>query len=274
MNISGIGQSIAESYNNEIGSLAASVERASKGTKYNKLSDGPNEKIQFDKAMARISAVGSVFSNIQQAYSAAQTASWGYGEISGLLGRINELASMSSADREIPYSRSDLQTKVDEHVTEIDRIAQNTEFNNIKLISGASNLQLKVQVTPDKGGTHTMTFVPATKTALGISSLNVRTQSSATSALTTISNALDTVGQGLAYMGGSEQALQAFINGESIAVEGVINFADSANGADPGTAAKDVALDVIQQNASYAVTSKESSLRVAVNKFFLESVMS
>jgi flagellin len=78
--------------------------------------------------------------NAEDGISTVQTAEGALAEVQDMLQRINELAVKSANGTNSDTDRSYIQNEVDQLVTEIDRVAQTTKFNETYLLKGNSSL--------------------------------------------------------------------------------------------------------------------------------------
>jgi flagellin len=78
--------------------------------------------------------------NAEDGISSVQTAEGALAEVQDMLQRINELAVKSANGTNSESDRSYIQNEVDQLVTEIDRVAQTTKFNETYLLKGDDSL--------------------------------------------------------------------------------------------------------------------------------------
>ena len=117
-------------------SQAKSTEKLSSGYKINRAADDAAGLSISEKMRKQIRGLTQASSNAQDGISAVQTAEGALNEVQDMLQRMNELAvkaangTMSKDDREY------VQNEVDQLVTEIDRVAETTKFNETYLLKG------------------------------------------------------------------------------------------------------------------------------------------
>ncbi|MAP90710.1 flagellin, partial [Candidatus Poribacteria bacterium] len=75
--------------------------------------------------------------NVQQGNNMLQTAEGAMNEIGNILGRMRELAVQSASDTVTQDDRSSIDLEFDQLRSEINRIANSTEYNNTKLVDGS-----------------------------------------------------------------------------------------------------------------------------------------
>ena len=118
------------------GSQAKATEKLSSGYKINRAADDAAGLAISEKMRKQIRGLTQASSNAQDGISAVQTAEGALTEVHDMLQRMNELAvkaangPMSESDREA------VQSEVNQLVTEIDRVAITTKFNETYLLKG------------------------------------------------------------------------------------------------------------------------------------------
>ncbi len=117
-------------------SQAKATEKLSSGYKINRAADDAAGLAISEKMRKQIRGLTQASSNAQDGISAVQTAEGALTEVHDMLQRMNELAvkaangPMSESDREA------VQSEVNQLVTEIDRVAITTKFNETYLLKG------------------------------------------------------------------------------------------------------------------------------------------
>ena len=89
--------------------------------------------------LASLRAAGN---NVSQATSILQIADGGFAQIGEVLNRMQTLAASSQSDQISATERGFLNTEFQSLLSEIDRIADSTEFNGIELLGGAASLDV------------------------------------------------------------------------------------------------------------------------------------
>lgn len=115
---------------------AKSVEKLSSGFRINRAGDDAAGLAISEKMRGQIRGLDQASRNSQDAISLIQTAEGALNESHAILQRMRELSVQSANDTNLDADRTVIQSEVDELVSELDRIANNTEFNEKKLLSG------------------------------------------------------------------------------------------------------------------------------------------
>ncbi|WP_193583176.1 flagellin N-terminal helical domain-containing protein [Laribacter hongkongensis] len=132
--------------------MSTTLQRLSSGLRINSAKDDAAGLAISDRMTSQIRGLDQARRNANDGVSLAQTAEGALSEIGSNLQRIRELAVQSANATNTSDDRKALQGEMDALVSEIDRVAGNTEFNGIKLLNGGFTGQ-KFQVGANSGQT-------------------------------------------------------------------------------------------------------------------------
>jgi len=113
-----------------------SIARLSSGYKINTSEDNPVGRAISNKLKMQINSLERSIQNASDGVSIVQTAEGALGEIHAMLERMTELAVQGSTDTYTDYDRTAIQNEIDQILDEIDRIAQDTDFNERPILDG------------------------------------------------------------------------------------------------------------------------------------------
>ena len=133
-------------------SLATSLERLSSGLRINSAKDDAAGLAISERFSAQIRGLNQGVRNANDGISLSQTAEGALAEVTNNLQRIRELAVQSANSTNSTSDRNTLQSEVAQLVAEIDRVSNNTKFNNISLLDGTFTAQT-FQVGANSGET-------------------------------------------------------------------------------------------------------------------------
>nr|WP_325184524.1 flagellin [uncultured Oscillibacter sp.] len=125
-------------YNTNTSALAKNLEKLSSGYKINRAGDDAAGLAISEKMRAQITGLNAAQKNVKDGISLVKTAEGAMQEIQDMLNRMDYLATQSANgtyDNEV--DRANLQKEVDALKSEIDRIADSSNFNGIKLLDGS-----------------------------------------------------------------------------------------------------------------------------------------
>ena len=131
--------------------LANSTEKLSSGYRVNRAADDAAGLSISEKMRGQIRGLNQASSNAQDGQSLIQTAEGALGEIHSVLQRMRELVVQASNDTNVSADRKAIALELHALTSEIDRIASQTEFNTMKLLSGGfQNKGLQVGANGDQ----------------------------------------------------------------------------------------------------------------------------
>ncbi len=116
--------------------LSKSMQRLSSGLRINSAGDDAAGLGISDRMTSQIRGLNQAARNANDGISLAQTAEGALQESTNILQRMRELAVQSANDTNTDADRKSLQAEVGQLTSELDRIANNTTFNNKKLLDG------------------------------------------------------------------------------------------------------------------------------------------
>ena len=117
-------------------SQAKSTEKLSSGYKINRAADDAAGLSISEKMRKQIRGLTQASNNAQDGISAVQTAEGALTEVHDMLQRMNELAVKAANGTNSSDDRTYIQNEVDQLVSEIDRVAETTKFNETYLLTG------------------------------------------------------------------------------------------------------------------------------------------
>ena len=121
---------------------ARTAERLATGLRINRASDDSAGMAVSERLRNQVRGLGQASRNAQDAIGLVQIAEGAMAETHRLLGRMRELAVQASNDTLSSSDRANLQTEVNQLVSEVDRIASATNFNGINLLDKNSAVSL------------------------------------------------------------------------------------------------------------------------------------
>ena len=125
------------SYGSAQAGLEKNIERLSSGLRINKAADDAAGLAISDRMNNQVRGMQHANRNVQQGNNLLQTAEGAMNEIGNILGRMRELAVQSASDTVSSDDRSSIDLEFDQLRSEINRIANSTEYNNTKLVDGS-----------------------------------------------------------------------------------------------------------------------------------------
>jgi flagellin len=208
-NISALNTHRQLAFNNT--QTAKNLEKLSSGFRINRAGDDAAGLAISEKMRGQIRGLEMASKNAQDAISLIQTAEGALTETHAILQRMRELAVQAANDTNVSADRTAIQSEINQLVSELDRIAQNTEFNTQKLLNGSFNGKV-FQIGANSGQSITLSITNMGSTSLSVNSLSVSTASKAQNAITKINNAIETVSTERSKLGAVQNRLEHTIN--------------------------------------------------------------
>ena len=196
-------------------SLSRSFERISSGLRISRAADdaaglGVAENLRAQQTSATVAA-----RNTNDGISAITVAEGATNEVGNLLVRMRELAVQSSSETLGATERGYAQSEFASLQSEVDRIANVTEFNGTKLADGSTaSLNIQVGTNNTADDRIEVGFSDMRSATLGVDTANtaVDTAANAQTAIDDIDAAISTVNSARASYGASENRLGSALN--------------------------------------------------------------
>ena len=117
--------------------MQTSMERLSSGMRINSAADDAAGLAVANKMTSQLSGIKMAIRNSQDGISLVQTAEAGMGEITNMILRMRELAVQMENGIYTAKDRDNAQLEVNALLSEIDKIATNTRFNDVAVLDGS-----------------------------------------------------------------------------------------------------------------------------------------
>src|SRR5690606_6011705 len=221
-------------------SMNKAIERLSSGLRINRAADDAAGLSISEKMRVEIRGLRQAVRNAQDGISLVQTAEGALNEVHGILQRMNELSLQGANGTLSQDDQVAVEAELKQLVEEIDRIANTTGFNGIKLFNGgATGVTVELQIgsgtsaaevlsiniqgisTADIGNTGgTVTSLNAAVTALGTAiSGGTGVEQAFRDVVDSVVQAVKDVSQIRSSLGAYQNRLEHTINNLNVAVE-------------------------------------------------------
>lgn len=266
-NMSSMFASRMESLNTK--ALQNSSEKLSSGLRINSAKDGASELSISEKMRSQIRGLNQASRNVSNGVSLLQVAEGWMQSTTDILQRMRELAVQSANGIWDDESRMQIQTEVEQLVSEVDRISQIAEFNGMTLLSGRfAEDGIKLQVGANADQNFTVKLADMSATALGLKgagqdgteqSISLADPDSANMALATIDEALKTVNKNRADIGASMNRMEMTKKGIDIASENISASESRIRDADIAKTITEHVRNQILQQSSISLLSQANT---------------
>lgn len=205
--------------------LDQSLERLASGYRINKAGDDAAGLAISERLRAKIRGLQVAQRNANDGISLVQVAEGGLNEIQNILVRMRELGVQAASDTIGPAERGYLDNEYQALKSEVDRIANGTDFNGTNLLDGTGG-SLDIQV--NTGGDNILgvdrisydaSRADANTDKIGIADLAISTKDGAQKSLAKVDAALDYISSLRGDLGAMQNRLISTINNIGISVE-------------------------------------------------------
>ena len=195
------------------GQQAKSTEKLSSGYKINRAADDAAGLAISEKMRKQIRGLTQASSNAQDGISLVQVAEGAMAEVHDMLQRINELSVQAANGTSTSTDKGNINDEIQQLKTEIDRVAQSTDFNTMKLLDGnfTETLQVGAENKSEQQISITIDSLAASKVGkdnINISTLSCSTASDAKTAIDTVKSAIDSLSKSRSYLGAMQNRLE------------------------------------------------------------------
>jgi flagellin len=241
--------------------LNSSFRRLSTGLRINSAADDAAGLAISERLRSRIRSLDQAQRNANDGISLAQTAEGSLDEVSSILVRLRELAIQASNGT---ISTTDKDTLEEEFATlksEIDRIANSTEFNGIKLLDGsATQTSFQVGVGNDNAVNQiTVALQDVNIASLSIQNSSVNGAGSTSAAIADIDTTINTISSLRGKLGAAQSRLSSAVTTLGVSSENLSAANSRIRDVDFAFETANLTRNSILQQASIAVLAQANN---------------
>lgn len=155
--------------------LGTAIERLSSGLRINSAKDDAAGQAISNRFTANINGLSQASRNANDGISLAQTTEGALNEINDNLQNIRRLTVQAQNATNSESDRKSIQDEIDQRLSEINRISEQTEFNGVKVLS--KDQTLSIQVGANDGQTIEINLHEMSSTTLGMDGFDVNNMS-------------------------------------------------------------------------------------------------
>jgi flagellin len=244
------------------GNQAKSSEKLSSGYKINRAADDAAGLAISEKMRRQIRGLNQASDNAQDGISAVQTAEGALQEVQDMLQRMNELGVKAANDTLTSKDRSYIQQEINALVSEIDRTASVTEFNNQKLLDGTfKNKKLQVGSETEAKNQITVSITAMGASAIGVAtgSVKVDTHDNAKLTISNVKKALESVSTMRSDLGAMQNRLEHTI-------KNLDNIAENTTSAESQIRDTDMAEEMVRYSNNNILAQAGQSMLAQANQ--------
>ncbi len=244
-------------------SLTKSTEKLSSGYRVNRAADDAAGLAISEKMRRQVRGLNQAVRNAQDGISMAQTAEGAMNEVHDMLQRMNELATQAANGSLQSEDRGYIQMEVNQLVSEINRVATTTTFNERKLLQGSLKDGVALQVGAEGTVSNTITIKIASLTAkgLGVSGLKVSGKTGSVAR-----KSMDTIKKAIAILNGQRATIGAVQNRLEHTVNNLNNVVENTTAAESQIRDTDMATEMVKYSNSNILQQAGQSMLAQSNQ--------
>ena len=240
--------------------LSDNFSKLSSGLRITKAADDAAGLAVSESMRADIRSLAVAVRNTNDGISVVQTGEASLGEIGSALSRMRELAVQSSSAVLQSAERVYLNSEFVALRTEIERIADVTEFNGLKLSNGVTtSVDVQVGIRNTTNDRITVTLQDADTTALGINATAINSATAAQAAITLMDTAIDSNNLKRSAYGAVQNTLTSALHNLESYSENLVAAESRIRDVDFAAETADMTRNSIFQQAGVAVLSQANT---------------
>lgn len=244
-------------------SMNKSLEKLSSGQRINRAGDDAAGLAISENLKAQIKGLGQAERNAEDGISLVQIAEGALGEVSNILIRLRELSVQAASDTIGGTERKFLNVEFEQLTSEVDRIANSTEFNRVPLLNGTGavfDIQIGTRNDPISDRlTFDASSADVNVAALGLNLASVSDKISAQNSLTSIDQAIISVSGIRADFGALQNRLQSTVNNIQVSIENLAAANSRVRDTDVAAETAELTKQNILMQAGTSVLSQANS---------------
>lgn len=244
--------------------LARSTEKLSSGYRVNRAADDAAGLSISEKMRGQIRGLEQASTNAEDGQSLIQTAEGALSEIHSVLQRMRELTVQASNDTNVSADRKAIAKEVRALTSEINRIATQTQFNTMGLLSGGFKNK-KLQVGANTNQTISITISSMTAAKLGVSATVIAKVISSSTGKD-ITKLITTVNTAITKVSTQRSALGALQNRLDHTIANADNMAENLQSSESKIRDVDMADEMVSYSASSILQQAGQSMLAQANQ--------
>lgn len=245
--------------------LANSTEKLSSGYRVNRAADDAAGLSISEKMRGQIRGLDQASTNAQDGQSLIQTAEGALSEIHSVIQRMRELTVQASNDTNVSADRTAIGLELQALSSEIDRIASQTEFNTMKLLSGGFSNKV-LQVGANASQTIRFSISAMSSAALGITVSAIASNVKGKVAGSAISPLISTVNKALSLVSQQRSKLGALQNRLDHVIANADNMSENLQSSESKIRDVDMADEMVNYSAKSILQQAGQSMLAQANQ--------
>jgi flagellin len=245
-------------FGNANAAQSKSMEKLSSGQRINRAGDDAAGLAISEKMRGQIRGLDMASKNAQDATSLIQTAEGALNETHSILQRMRELAVQGGNDTNTADDRGEIQKELNQLMSEIDRISNNTEFNTMTLLDGSFSGTF--QIGANSGQIITLDIGTMSSTGLfGSTAISVKTNALSSTSINVIDSAIASISGERSKLGALQNRLEHTINN-------LDNASENLTAAESRVRDVDMAKEMMQQTKASILSQASQAMLAQANQ--------
>ena len=233
-----------------------SIEKLSSGQRINRAADDAAGLAISEKMRAQLSSLEVAKRNVQDGISLVQTAEGAMDEIHSMLNRMRELTVQASNGIYTDEDRGNIQLEIAELISQIDDIANKTNFNGVELLKGGGDIDIQAGIK--EGDTITLKEVDVTAATLQIDGIDISNGIQG-GELESLDDAINAVSVARSTLGASQNRLEHTMNS-------ITNYHENLTAAESRVRDVDMAKEMAEFSKNQALMQAGVSIASQANQ--------
>lgn len=241
--------------------LTKNFEHLSSGLRITKAADDAAGLAVSEQMRSQLGSLRQAMLNTNDGISIVQTAESSLAEVAGNLMRMRQLAVQSANGVLQAQERGYINTEFDALKTEIDRIANVTEFNGLALSNGAiTSVTIQVGINNVAANDRIVVNLQDANIAqLGLTANNVNSAATAQAAISAIDTALDSINTNRSAYGAAQNSLSSALHNLESYTENLVAAESRIRDVDFAAETADLTRNNVFQQAGVSVLSQANT---------------
>ncbi len=241
--------------------LQANFRRLSTGLRISTASDDAAGLAISERFRAQVRSTNQAVRNAQDGISLTQTGEGALNEVSSILIRMRELSIQASNGTVSTADRTTLNEEFTDLINEIDRIAQSTTFNGVRLLDGTGSTITFQVGTGTTSGIDTIQLSTSNTLAstLGLATLDIGSAGSPTLAISRLDSAINTVSSVRGQFGAAQNRLSTTIANLQIQAENLSAAESRIRDVDVAVETSALTRNSIMQQAAISILAQANT---------------
>jgi flagellin len=241
--------------------LSHNFRRLSTGLRISVAADDAAGLAISERLRSQVRSLAQASRNANDGISLVQVGEGALTEVRNILTRLRELAIQAANGATSNADKNTIKEEFDSLVNEINRIAQSTEFNGVRLLDGSSStVMFQVGINSQAGiDTLNVSLTPALSTTLGLSTVDVGSGGNTSYAIAQIDSAVNAVSALRGRFGSVQNRLQSTIANLGVASESLSAAESRIRDVDVAFETAELTRNSILQQASISILSQANA---------------